>query len=131
MKKNKILFKIVEQALKEVFINGKMDQKKAEKYIKVFKALPIYQSIYCLSIFLKGIKKELAKKTIIIESVMQLSENEKQSIVKKVQKDYQVESHSLKLNDALIGGIKVQIGDFVYDCTVENKINQLARIIKG
>lgn len=131
MKKNKHLDKLVKVAFNYSFITGKLDIKKVTKFYKEFKKLPTSQAIYCLSQFLKVIKNEQNKKTLYINSAKNLSSLQVQNIVNKIKKDHTVEYVLTQVNPLLFGGVKVKIGDFIYDFSVQNRIKQLGEALKG
>ncbi len=131
MNKNKHLNKLIDQALKSCIVKDKLDQKKAENFVSQFKKLPPSQAIYCLTRFGKGIQNESKRTTLTINSVMELQKLEKENIVREVKRDFEVENVEVNVNKDIIGGLKVKIGDFIYDFSVKSRIAQIGQMIKG
>lgn len=131
MKKNKVLNNLIANALKISYQNGKLNQKKADQIVKNFKKLETSQAIYCLTRFSKAIKNEQDKKTLKIDSATKLTKSEVDDILKEVKKAHLIEIITTNVDSSLHGGVKVQIGDYIYDFSVENKIKQLGEAIRG
>lgn len=131
MKKNRKLLKLVELAIEESFLKGKLIEEKVNAVIKQFKKQSLPQAIFALTEYLKGLKRKLRETTLVIESSLDLSKAEIDQIIKQVQKDYQVSEIKFFKNPSLISGIKVKIADWVFDDSVKNRINMLGGAIRG
>lgn len=129
MKINKQFKKEIELAVKASFIKGKLLALKATKFTKLFKALPQTKAIQALSLYNKGLKRELQKKTLTVESVFPLSGNDLSKIKKAVSKNFEVLETKNVLNKSLFGGLKVYIGDVSIDDSLSYKIEQVAGVI--
>lgn len=131
MKKDKHLKRLVEQAVLASFKDGKLVSEKVQSFIKSFKALPRSKAIFALTEYSKGIKRELDMQTLVVESTTPLSSDEKRKIITKMEKQFSILNSQYSLNPALLGGLRVKIGDTVYDDSIEARINQLREEIRG
>lgn len=136
MKKNKRLLLLANKAVEASFEKGlpagrqgKINGKKALNFVKVFKSLPRYQAIFTLSEFLKGIKRELSKRTLEVETATDLSRPELERMRAALKSRYTIYDIRYTKNPSLLGGVKVKIGDNVFDGSVREKINQVKEII--
>ena len=83
-----------------------------------------------ISNYLKGLKRELSKTTLIIESATPLSSTEMNQIKKNFASKF-INHQSLTINHSLLGGLRVKIGDEVYDYSVSGKLKQVKEAIHG
>lgn len=131
MKRNKRLDPIIDQAVKSSFKDGRLLDSQAEKIMKTFKGLSKVEAIYLTSGYLKRLKRELAKHTLVIESATPLTASEMDQIENKLNDKFSFTSSSQTINPDLLGGIKAQVGDTVYDFSIKGKLNQVKEAIHG
>jgi F-type H+-transporting ATPase subunit delta len=127
MKINKQLKKQIDLAVRASFKDSKLDEKKALEFTKLFKQLP--EAVLALSWYLKGIKRELGKTTLTIESTVDLSPSEVKEIADKLKKQYTIYNIQHTTNPSLMGGLRVKIGDMVLDDSLEAKVQELRQAI--
>jgi F0F1-type ATP synthase delta subunit len=124
--------KIVDLMVKDsVAADGKINEEKAAEYIKVLKLLAKAESIAALSEFLKRLKSEIARTTLEIETTIPLSTQQIKQIADVVRTDYSVSEVKTTINSSLFGGLKIKIGDVVYDDSIRCKFQQLKGVIGG
>jgi F-type H+-transporting ATPase subunit delta len=83
-------------------------------------------------VFLKDfhneVVRQLRERTLVIESAQPLSDADCATIHASFQKDQTCELQVVnRVNPSLIGGIKVQLGDNIYDASVANQLQSLAK----
>lgn len=84
-----------------------------------------------LKSFLKAATREVQKDTLVIESAQELSDEVVASLVTDFSKDRARPLQVVrKSNPTLIAGIRVQLGDTVYDASVANNLQSLAARIR-
>lgn len=84
-----------------------------------------------LKAFLKAATREVQKDTLVIESAQELSDDVVQSLVADFSKGRTRPLQVVrKSNPALIAGIRVQLGDTVYDASVASNLQSLAARIR-
>ncbi len=125
MAKNRILDKIIEQAVRVSFDSGKLQTKKVEGFLNEFKRLPVSEAIHALSVYKKGLERELGKETMVVESSTPLSKEEMNEVTKRLKARFTIYDLRFMTNTSLLGGLRVKIGDTVFDYSVKNSINQL------
>jgi F-type H+-transporting ATPase subunit delta len=127
MKLNKQLKKQIDLAVKASFNNGKLNEKKALEFLKLFKQLP--EAIQALSLYKKGLERELNKTTLVVESATPLSQGEIKKISDKMKSLYTIYSIHHTINPGLLGGLRVKIGDEILDDSLEAKIKEIRSAI--
>ncbi len=125
MKKSKQLLSLINQAVRSSFINDRLNEAKVFNFIKTFKTLPKSDSIFALNEFSKGIKRELNKHTLEIESATELTSMQVREITNALKADYKINEVKAVINIELLGGIKIRVGDHVFDDSVISRIEQL------
>lgn len=127
MKTDKFLQKIIDNMVKDSFDEGGyLLTGNINKYTKLISSLPSYQAVEGLENYLKGLKRRLEAYTLNIQSVIPLSEKAVGQIVKFVKKENRVSTVNRSTDPSLIGGLKIKIGDMVYD----NSINAQIKLLK-
>lgn len=131
MKKNKKLKELVQKMADVSFKDGKLLDLKARNYLKDIKKLPTSESIYILSEYLKALKIMKLQTTLIIESATPLSPTQISQIKSELRKDFKFSEVETVINPELIGGIRIRIGDNLYDDSVLAKIIQIGEAIRS
>lgn len=132
MKTTKQINKIIDQFMKNSFKDsGEVEVNSINKNVKTLKSLPIPESILALSEYMGRIKTELQRTTLVIESTIPLNVNDIQTITRAIKSDHQVNNIRTVINPSLYGGLKVKIGDVVYDDSISQKILQLGEEIQN
>lgn len=125
MKSLKSLKKQAIKASELTFKSGKLDENVAKKFINAFKKLPLNESITSLNYFLQAVKRETDKITLTVESVLKLPPAEIKVIENNFKKEFKVLETQTKLNSSLLGGIKVKIGDIIFDNSLKSRVTQI------
>lgn len=121
--KDKRLLKLVHNIIPLSFDrSGNLNKSNVGKIVKSLKSLPDSKAIFALTQYLKLLKNESIKNTIVVESAQQLSSSDLKKISNLVNKKLTIENI---IDPSLLGGIKIKIGDVVYDNSLKNKIDQL------
>ncbi|MDP3733233.1 MAG: F0F1 ATP synthase subunit delta [Candidatus Daviesbacteria bacterium] len=131
MKIPKKLKKDVELAVKASFKNGKILREKVLKFTKLFKSLPTVLAISSLTLYQKGLKREVSKRTLVIESAISLSPKDMGKIKNQMSKDYPIMDTKNILNKDLIGGLRIKIGDILIDDSITGRIKMVGEVIHG
>jgi F-type H+-transporting ATPase subunit delta len=131
MKRNKKIKEIVRTCVQDVFSNGKLDEKKASMYLDMFKKGPKLEALAFLEEFGRQVKRKMVETTLVIESATDLSKAEVDDIKSKFSKQFVINSSQITHNPSLIGGIRVRIGDYIFDDSVSAKIGEVRETIVG
>lgn len=129
---NKRLRILIEKSVGESFNSkGEINEPKVAEIIKVLKKLPNVDAIVALGLYGKGLKREINKTTLEITSPVKLSATEIKNITDTAKKSFQINQTKTVLDSSLLGGLRIKIGDVVFDDTVQNKIEQMRGVING
>ncbi len=131
MKKRKQIRKIIEKAIGACFKEGKLTEKRALGFVKLFSVQPRAEAIELLSEFFKRIKAEINLTHMLVESVIPLSKKQKDIIRKKFSLRFNITSAEFKLNPQILGGLKIRVGDHIYDDSIRSRIYQVKEAIAG
>lgn len=131
MKTRKQIENIVDKAIEASFKDNKLLEKKALGFVKLFNAQPRMEAIKLLSEFLKRMKVALNSTTMIVESTIPLSKKQKDIIKKKFSSKFTITNSEFKLNPELLGGLRIKVGDHIYDDSIRSRIYQVKEAIAG
>lgn len=127
--KNKRTINEISKLVTQSFKNGKADEAFITKVTTVIKKQPSSEALQLLAIYLKGLKRQIEQRTLIVESAVKLSEKELKEARKLVKQPiFAVEQ---KLNPSLLGGLRIKIGDEFLDFSLKSKINQIKERISA
>jgi F0F1-type ATP synthase delta subunit len=129
MKIQKQLRKIVEIAVKNSAKDGKLMENQVKKYVAVFKKLSKPEAIAALSLYLKGIKRILDQHTLVVESAEKLSTQELDKVKKRMDLRFKIYDLRFKINPALLGGVKIHVGDWIFEDSIKSRIDQVKGVI--
>lgn len=128
MKKTKRILKIVDSLVQQCFDSyGQLIDDRAERTVQSLAKLPGVYGIILLSEFSKRLKFEIAKTTLLLESVLPLPEQAVLQITQNFAKTRKVNQTDTLINPSLLGGLRVRIGDHIYDDSLVSKINELRK----
>jgi F0F1-type ATP synthase delta subunit len=127
----KQLLKLINKAVEDSVVKGKIDTVKVSKYIKFFKSLPLDDAITAMEAYSKGLKRVSVQQTLFIYSPISLNTTQINNFKNYFQKNHQISSTKVIIDTSLLGGVMFKIGDTVYDNTVRSKIEQVAEAIAG
>lgn len=123
VKKDRI--KIVKLLFKNSLTGGFLSEKKIREnltYLKKFKTVDLSP---ILKAYKKIIEKQLKKEEVLIESPIKLNLSEK--TLGSLMEKFGVKRIRVKENPGLILGARVLHGDWVYDSTLDAKLDQLKK----
>lgn len=124
----KLITKLVEDSFSK---EGEILEEKVSSHVKALKVLPPLLAAASLTEYLAQIRRELKKTTLEVESAVPLSGSDVEAIVKVLKTRHPILHTRLKLNTNLLGGIRMKIGDYVYDDSVQQKVIQIKEVIRG
>lgn len=110
---------------------GELKTKEITETIKILKKLPNTDVISALTLYQKGLKREISKTTLEITSPTKLTLTETNKITSEAKKSYQITNVKTVLDSSLLGGLRIKIGDVVFDDSVKHKIGQMREAING
>lgn len=119
---------IKKQAIKAAqlsFDKDKLDEAVVKKFIKAFKTLPLGESVLTLNEYMKALRFGINKTTLTIESVVKIPKSDIIALEGTLGRQYKILETREELNSSLLGGVKVRIGDIIFDNSVKSRINQV------
>lgn len=132
MKIDKKLQKLIDMMVKNSLSRlGKVEGSRVKKFASSLSKLPRQNAIFALSDFSKKLKRQVDKTTLEIESATLLSPVQVKRIVNAFKADYHIHKVHVKVNQRLIGGAKIKIGDRIFEDSVISKIAQVKEAIGG
>lgn len=129
MKSIKLLKKQAIKAAQLSFKKSVLDEAIARKFVKSFKALPLNEAVISLNYFLQAIKREKSKTILTVESVIKIPKSELKGIEGAFKNQYQIMETREELSPSLLGGIKVRIGDIIFDNSLKAKVAQIGEAL--
>lgn len=131
MKDKKQLKKLVRKMIKESVKDGVLQEKKAIAFLKEIKKLHLAKALYLLNEYKKALGLEISKHTLVVESTMKLSNKQLNNIKGELKNMGKIVKHKNKINPDLIGGLKIKVGDLIFDDSIKSRIAQIGGIIHG
>lgn len=132
MRKDRRITKIISQLIKDSFDNrGNLVENRVQKATRAIGGLKGVYSILLLSEYSKRLRTEINKRTLTVESVIPVSSDNLDLLVEVMRPEGNITDVKNVINPALLGGIKVKIGDVVYDSSLSAKIKQLKEVIES
>lgn len=131
MKSIKLIKKQAIKAAQLSFKNGKVDEVVAKKFIKAFKALPLSESILTLNQYMKAIRSGMNKTTMTVGSVVSIPKADIKELENVLGRQYKILETREEIDSSLLGGIKVRIGDVIFDNSLKAKVAQIAGVLKN
>lgn len=129
MKSIKTIKKQAIKAAQLSFKNGKLDENVAKKFVRAFKGLPLGESILTLNQYMKALRSELNKTTLTVESVVSIPKSDIKELENVLGRQYKILETREELNPSLLGGIKVRIGDIIYDNSLKSRVGQIKEVL--
>lgn len=109
-------------------VNGQLDDNKLRDLVsKLIAAKPRdFQAI--LASIQRLTRLEQARRSVVVESATALNDGERQKVVSGLTKDYGNKlTIEYKINPELLGGLRIKVGDDVYDGSVQGRIDRLSK----
>lgn len=129
MKNSKQLKKLAKKtALLSFDIEGEILEARVTKHVDHFKKLPLSQALPLMEGYLKELKSGMARRTLTVESVTALTSDQIEKIKELLGSRFPISKVETNINHSLLGGIRVKIGDMVYNDSLAEKINQLKKV---
>ena len=130
MKHNKQLDQLVKFAYRQSLNGDNVDNSVASRAIKALSSLPTANAIYCLKLYQKLIAKFINQHTLTIESGSKLTTDEVKAITKTYQQ-FSIHQTQVETNPSLLAGLRIKIGDNVFEDSIQSRIQQLGVTVHG
>ena len=123
MKISRFAKKLVELSKEE----GVVTEAKVSEVLEALKQVQHRHHLIILKTFLNYIRREIALQTAVVATPSSLSAASLKAIEAQLTKAYDRPIHAvLQKDDSLIAGVKVRVGDDVYDASIAGHLQRLA-----
>ena len=114
------------QLVKLSFTDGKLDQEKITKMVGSLVTEKPRHYVEVLKDYQNLIRLEIQKRQATVESAVEIDQGLKDKIAANLRSRYGDDvTVSYKLNSDLLGGLRIKIGDDVWDGSVRQRLNRL------
>jgi len=126
MKSTKEPRKVSRQMFPHSFASGKLDEEKISNMVQTVLATKPRRYLDVLKDYQRLIHLEVEKRHAVIESATPLNRSLGDRIVANLRARYGEDlTTEFRTNPELLGGLRIKIGDDVWDGSVRNRLNQL------
>ncbi len=116
------------QLFRYCLVNGRLDEDRARRVAKALADEKPRNYIQILKYFRKLVEMELSRHHVIIESAVELTQTQRDQILSGLGTRYGGGlTAEARINPRLLGGLKVRIGDDIYDGSVKGRLDRLKR----
>jgi F-type H+-transporting ATPase subunit delta len=126
MKSTKEARKVSRQMFRHSFTLGKLDEEKISNMVQTVLATKPRRYVDVLKDYQRLLHLEVEKRHAVIESATPLNRSLGDRIVANLRARYGEDlTTEFRTNPELLGGLRIKIGDDVWDGSVKNRLNQL------
>jgi F-type H+-transporting ATPase subunit delta len=118
--------KMSRQLFRHSFTDGKLDQEKVSQMVETIVSNKPRHYVDALKDYQRMIRLEIEKRHAVIESAMPLNRSMGEQIVANLKARYGDDlTTEFRTNPELLGGLRIKIGDDVWDGSVRNRLTRL------
>jgi F-type H+-transporting ATPase subunit delta len=118
--------KVSRQLFKQSFTEGKLDKGKISHMVESLLAEKPRHYVDALKVYQRLLRLEEEKRHAVIESATQLNDSMKNQIVANLRSRYGEDlTIEFRTNPELLAGLRIKIGDDVWDGSVKNRLRKL------
>jgi F-type H+-transporting ATPase subunit delta len=126
MKATKDARKVSRQLFRHSFTLGKLDEEKISQMVQTVLATKPRRYVDVLKDYQRLLQLEVEKRHAVIESATPLNRSLGDRIVTNLRARYGEDlTTEFRTNPELLGGLRIKIGNDVWDGSVKNRLNQL------
>jgi len=127
MKVSKDARNLSRRLLRLSLTNGRLDEAKARSLVQSVLTEKPRHYLAALEVFHHLLRLEQAKRQATIESATELDAPTQSSILASIRQKYGADINAdFRVNRALIGGLRIQLGSNVWDGSVQNRLDRLS-----
>jgi F-type H+-transporting ATPase subunit delta len=126
MKGSKEARKMSRQLLRNSFTDGKLDQQKISQMVNTVVTERPRFYLDVLKDYQRLVRLEVEKRQAVVESAAPLNDGLRDQVVSKLRERYGEDvSTEFRTNPELLAGLRIKIGDDVWDGSVQTRLNRL------
>ena len=126
MKISKEVRQLSREMLRSSFADGRLDQDRIATLVKSLIEKKPRNYIAALDAYKRLLRLEIEKRNALIESATELTPDAARQIVENLKRNYGNDvSTQFVTNPELLGGMRIRVGDDVWDSSVRNRLQRL------
>ncbi len=126
MKISKEIRQLARHLARESCVEGALDRGRVESIVQAIGKKKPRNYVQLLETYQRLLRLEADKRRARIESATALEKQASQSIVRDLEKKYGVGlTTEYVVNPALLGGVRIRVGNDVWDSSVRNRLDRL------
>ena len=130
MKRDQKITKLAKKLLELSMDNGVVTESKVAEVLAGFQQVQHRRHLTVLKTFLNYLRREVALQTAVVSTPTGLSEDALKAIEVQFSKLYKRPVNAVTQPDtSLIAGVRVRVGDDVYDASVAGRLQRLAESV--
>ena len=130
MKRDQKITKLAKKLLELSMDSGVVTESKVAEVLAGFQQLQHRRHLTVLKTFLNYLRREVALQTAVVSTPTGLSEDAIKAIEVQFSKLYNRPVNAVTQSDtSLIAGVRVRVGDDVYDASVAGRLQRLAESV--
>jgi F-type H+-transporting ATPase subunit delta len=112
--------------LKLSFTNGKLDQQKVSQMVQTVLSEKPRHYAEVLKSYQRLVRLEVERRYVVVESASDLNAQVRDQVLTKLKARYGDDlTTEFRTNQALLGGLRIKVGDDVWDGSVRYRLNAL------
>jgi len=112
--------------LKLSFTNGRLDQQKVSRMVQTVLSEKPRHYADILTNYQRLVRLEVERRQVVVESATPLNSQISDQILSKLKARYGDDlTAEFRTNPALLGGLRIKVGDDVWDGSVRHRLNTL------
>jgi F-type H+-transporting ATPase subunit delta len=130
MKSNNEIRKLSRELLRASFTDGQLDSGRVSSLVRSLLERKPRNYVAILQAYKRLLRLEIEKRTAIIETAAELTEESAQQIVDNLKRRYGNDlAPQFVINPELLGGMRIRVGNDVWDSSVRNRLHRLAQTL--
>ena len=114
------------QMLKLSFTNGKLDQQKVSRMVQTVLSEKPRHYAEVLKSYQRLVRLEVERRHVVVESAIALNSQVKDQVLTRLKARYGDDlTTEFRTNATLLGGLRIKVGDDVWDGSVRHRLNAL------
>jgi len=114
------------QMLKLSFTNGKLDQQKVSRMVQTVLSEKPRRYAEVLKSYQRLVRLEVERRHVVVESAIALNPQVKDQVLTRLKARYGDDlTTEFRTNTTLLGGLRIKVGDDVWDGSVRHRLNAL------
>jgi len=114
------------QMLKLSFTNGKLDQQKVSRMVQTVLSEKPRRYAEVLKSYQRLVRLEVERRHVVVESAIALNPQVKDQVLTRLKARYGDDlTTEFRTNATLLGGLRIKVGDDVWDGSVRHRLNAL------